>query len=182
MTGRNKARAPASAELTIKELLSYRIHMVSSHMSRSAALQYRNHFDVNLGEWRALGLLGAGAALSLNELARAADLDKAQMSRIVTGLIQRDLVERDDRATRGQTVGLALTKSGYALYRRLIDAALQRNAAFLACLSEKERQVLNEALVKLSAVARALGSVEPGRRAGGEAPVEAGPRRGAAKR
>lgn len=181
MKRQDKARTAAGVEPTIKELLSYRIHMVSSQMSRSAALQYRNQFDVNLGEWRALGLLGAGAALSLNELARAADLDKAQMSRIVAGLTQRELVARDDNATRGQTVRLTLTKSGQALYRRLIDAALQRNDAFLACLTGKEREVLDGALVKLSAVARALGSSEPGRRTGGEAGADNGSREGASK-
>lgn len=43
---------------------------------------------------RALALLGAGVGLSLNELARAADLDKAQMSRIVAGLSKRELIAR----------------------------------------------------------------------------------------
>jgi DNA-binding MarR family transcriptional regulator len=161
-------RAPASArsagqasEPTIRDLLSYRIHQLSSQMSRSAALQYRHHFDVSLGEWRALALLGAGAALSLNELARAADLDKAQMSRIVAGLDKRELIARDE-GTRGQTVRLTLTRRGQALYRRLIDAALKRNDAFLACLTVQEQKVLDAALVKLSTLARALIAAEPG--------------------
>jgi DNA-binding MarR family transcriptional regulator len=148
------------AEMTIRDLLSYRIHQVSSQISRSAALQYRSHFDVSLGEWRALALLGAGVALSLNELARAADLDKAQMSRIIAGLSKRDLITRDEGSTRGQTVRLALTRKGQALYRRLIEAAVKRNDAFLACLNTNERRVLDEALVKLSALARALMAAE----------------------
>jgi DNA-binding MarR family transcriptional regulator len=147
--------------LTIKELLSYRIHQVSSQISRSAALQYRHNFDVSLGEWRALALLGAGVALSLNELARAADLDKAQMSRIIAGLEKRELVAREDGPTRGQTVRLTLTRRGQALYRKLIEAARKRNEAFLACLSPQESQALDSALVKLSALARALIAAEP---------------------
>jgi DNA-binding MarR family transcriptional regulator len=154
--------AAAGSELTIKDLLSYRIHQLSSQMSRSAALQYRHNFDVSLGEWRALALLGAGAALSLNELARAADLDKAQMSRIIAGLTERELVAREEGPTRGQTVRLTLTRRGQALYRRLIEAASKRNDAFLACLSPQERKVLDAALVKLSTLARALIAAEPG--------------------
>jgi DNA-binding MarR family transcriptional regulator len=149
-----------AAEMTIRDLLSYRIHQVSSQMSRSAALQYRSNFDVSLGEWRALALLGAGVALSLNELARAADLDKAQMSRIIAGLSKRDLITRDEGSTRGQTVRLALTRKGQGLYRRLIEAAAKRNDAFLACLTANERKVLDEALVKLSTLARALMAAE----------------------
>jgi DNA-binding MarR family transcriptional regulator len=153
--------AATESELTIRDLLSYRIHQVSSQMSRSAALQYRNNFDVSLGEWRALALLGAGVALSLNELARAADLDKAQMSRIVAGLIKRELVAREEGPTRGQTAGLALTRRGQALYRKLIGAAVKRNDAFLACLLPEERKALDSALLKLSTLARALIAAEP---------------------
>jgi DNA-binding MarR family transcriptional regulator len=153
--------APQPNELTIKDLLSYRIHQVSSQMSRSAALQYRHNFDVSLGEWRALALLGAGAALSLNELARAADLDKAQMSRIVAGLEKRELVAREEGPTRGQTVRLTLTRRGQSTYRKLIEAAVKRNDAFLACLTAQESKVLDAALLKLSTLARALIAAEP---------------------
>lgn len=146
--------------VTIRDLLSYRIHQLSSLMSRSAAQQYRTHFDVSLGEWRALALLGAGAGLALNELARAADLDKAQMSRIVAGLSKRDLIARAEGSTRGQTVRLALTRKGQSLYRRLIDAAAKRNDAFLACLTPQERKVFDEALAKLSTLSRALVAAE----------------------
>lgn len=161
---RASAGAASSIEpgdLTIKDLLSYRMHQVSSQMSRSAALQYRHHFDVSLGEWRALALLGAGAALSLNELARAADLDKAQMSRIIGGLDKRELVAREDGPTRGQTVRLTLTRRGRALYRKLIEAARKRNDAFRACLSPQEWEALDAALGKLSTLARALIAAEP---------------------
>jgi len=155
------AQPAAGSELTIKDLLSYRIHQLSSQMSRSAALQYRHNFDVSLGEWRALALLSAGPELSLNELARAADLDKAQMSRIMAGLIKRELVAREQGPTRGQTARLTLTRRGQALYRRLITAAMTRNEAFLAVLSPQERKVLEDALQKLSTLARALIAAEP---------------------
>jgi DNA-binding MarR family transcriptional regulator len=155
----SKQAAEQLDNVTIRDLLSYRIHQVSSQMSRSAALQYRNHFDVSLGEWRALALLGAGVGLSLNELARAADLDKAQMSRIVAGLSKRELIARAE-GSRGQTVQLALTRKGQSLYRRLIEAATKRNNAFLACLTPQERKVFDEALVKLSTLSRALVAAE----------------------
>lgn len=156
----SKQAAEQRDNVTIRDLLSYRIHQVSSQMSRSAALQYRAHFDVSLGEWRALALLGSGVGLSLNELARAADLDKAQMSRIVAGLSKRELIARAEGSTRGQTVQLALTRKGQALYRRLIEAATKRNNAFLACLTPQERKVFDEALVKLSTLSRALVAAE----------------------
>ena len=82
------------AALTIRDLLSYRLHVVANLLSRGAAMRYRREFGVSLWEWRTIALLGAQAPLSLNELAAAAGLDKSQMSRVVAGLVERGLVAR----------------------------------------------------------------------------------------
>ncbi|MDH4325630.1 MAG: MarR family transcriptional regulator, partial [Betaproteobacteria bacterium] len=61
-------RAPTAP--TIRELLSYRLHVVANLLSRGAELRYRREFGVSLWEWRTIALLGgAHEALSLNELA-----------------------------------------------------------------------------------------------------------------
>ncbi len=71
----------------IRDLLSYRLHVVANLLSRGAELRYRREFGVSLWEWRTVALLGgAHGAQSLNELARAAGIDKSQMSRVVSGL------------------------------------------------------------------------------------------------
>src|SRR5688572_33081219 len=74
----------------IRDLLSYRVHMVANLLSRGAELRYRREFGVSLWEWRTIALLGAsGEALSLGHLARSAGIDKSQMSRVVSGLAKR---------------------------------------------------------------------------------------------
>jgi DNA-binding MarR family transcriptional regulator len=147
---------PAGPDVTIKTLLSYRIHRVANMMSRSAGARYRVGFDVSLAEWRTIALLGAEAPLSLNELAREAGLDKGQISRVISGLADRGLVLRELANEGGRTVRLTLTRPGQALYRSLISAATERNNAFLACLSAEERLHLDSALEKLATLARAL--------------------------
>jgi DNA-binding MarR family transcriptional regulator len=155
-----KSKAPDKADtrgssLTIKDLLSYRIHRVSSLLSRSAAVRYRTEFDLSLGEWRALALLGGFAPMSLNQLAREADLDKAQMSRVVSGLVRKGFIARE-AGSRRERAALVLTPAGERTYRSLMNAAAERNAAFLACLAPSELQALNSALAKLDALGRAL--------------------------
>ena len=159
--------AAAADELTIKTLLSYRMHRVVNQMSRSAAARYRAGFDVTLAEWRTIALLGVDAPLSLNELAREAGLDKGQISRVISGLSDRGLVLRELASEGGRTVRLTLTRQGQALYRNLMAAAAERNAAFLACLSDEERLHLDSALNKLATLARALrqAAIAPGRAA-----------------
>jgi DNA-binding MarR family transcriptional regulator len=76
------------------------------------------------------------------------------MSRVVSGLAARRLVLRaiDDKDARG--VRLTLTRAGRKLYEGLISAAVERNDAFLDCLSEKERAAFDAVLDKLAARAR----------------------------
>jgi hypothetical protein len=42
----------------IRDLISYRLHVVANLLSRGAELRYRRQFGVSLWEWRTLALLG----------------------------------------------------------------------------------------------------------------------------
>ena len=141
----------------IRELLSYRLHVVANLLSRGAELRYRREFGVSLWEWRTLALLGAVTEpLSLNHLAHAAGIHKSQMSRVVSGLAGRKLVLRAADADDGRGVRLTLSKSGRKLYDGLIGAAAERDRVFRKCLSTQERQVFDRALAKLAGQARAF--------------------------
>lgn len=146
------------APLTIRDLLSFRLHVVDNLLSRGAALRYRREFGVTLWEWRVIAVLGAvlggEAPLSLNQLAKATGLDKSQASRVVAGLIRRGLIVRgtDDRDGRG--VRLSLSKSGERVYAGLMRAAVERNTAFLGRLTPDERSCLERVLTKLGDEAR----------------------------
>ena len=140
---------------TIRELLSYRLHQVANLLSRGAEMRYRREFGVSLWEWRTVALLGAaGEPQSLNELARAAGMDKGQMSRVVSGLTAKKIIFREADANDARGIRLSLTRPGKRLYRKLIGAAAERNSAFLGCLSAKERACLEQAMVKLAREAR----------------------------
>jgi DNA-binding MarR family transcriptional regulator len=141
----------------IRDLISYRLHVVANLLSRGAELRYRRQFGVSLWEWRTVAHLGASSEpLSLNELARFAGIHKSQMSRVVTGLTDRRLVLRaaDEEDARG--VRLTLSKTGRKLYQDLIAAAAERDDAFRRCLTKEEADAFNSVLAKLTGQAREL--------------------------
>jgi DNA-binding MarR family transcriptional regulator len=141
----------------IRDLLSYRLHVVANLLSRGAELRYRRQFGVSLWEWRSIALLGAVTEpLSLNHLAHAAGIHKSQMSRVVSGLAKRGVVRRASDPQDARGVRLTLSKPGRKIYDGLIRAAAERDAAFRDCLSAKEKQVFDEALNKLAGQARAF--------------------------
>jgi len=139
----------------IRDLLSYRLHTVANLLSRGAELRYRREFGVSLWEWRSIALLGASASpLSLNELARAAGIDKSQMSRVVSGLSDRGLVLRETDAADGRGVRLGLSRKGRRVYAGLMRAAGERDRAFIGCLTQAEKKSFDRALAKLAGRAR----------------------------
>ena len=141
----------------ITDLLSYRVHMVANLLSRGAELRYRREFGVSLWEWRTIALLGAAEEpLSLGHLARAAGIDKSQMSRVVSGLARRRMVLREAQPGDGRGVRLTLTKSGRKVYDGLIRAAGERDTALRNCLTKNERQAFDRVLTKLAGQAREL--------------------------
>jgi DNA-binding MarR family transcriptional regulator len=148
---------------TIRELLSYRLHRVANLLSRGAELRYRREFGVSLWEWRTVALLGGAAEQqSLNDLARAAGMDKSQMSRVVAGLTKKKIVVRETDENDGRGIRLSLTRPGKSLYQKLIGAAAERNDAFLGCLTAKERQLLDAIMAKLAHEARGFIQKEKG--------------------
>lgn len=138
---------------SLRTLLAYRYQSVANLMARSAQLRYRSEFDLAIGEWRALALLADRSPMSLNELALASALDKGQMSRVAKALVGRKLIRREPSSRGGKLIELSLSPQGRQLYHRVMVAALERDEAFNACLTEEERVCLNTAIVKLGALA-----------------------------
>lgn len=140
----------------IKDLISYRLHVLANLSARWAETRYQNRFGLKLLEWRAMALLGGYPPQSLNELARGAGLEKSYASRTVAGLIKRGLVSSgpDDRDGRGKI--FTLTRSGRALYKKVFDDAVVRSDAWLSVLSATESASLMDMLERLSEQARTL--------------------------
>lgn len=140
--------------LQITELLSFRVRRLANLLSASAGPRFRREFDVSLPEWRTLALLGQTQPMTVNKLARLAALDKAQMSRVISGLVDRDLVAKSLGPRRSSQ--LTLTESGQALFERIITVANERDQTVLAALDPDEQEVLERALNKLADVAIVL--------------------------
>jgi DNA-binding MarR family transcriptional regulator len=144
----------------IKDLVSYRLHVLANLSARWAEARYQQRFGLKLLEWRAMALLGGYEPQSLNGLARGAGLEKSYASRTVAGLIRRKLVSSspDDRDARGKL--FELTRTGSALYRKVFDDAVARSDAWLSVLSAEEGTALMDMLERLTAQARALESAD----------------------
>jgi DNA-binding MarR family transcriptional regulator len=166
----------------ISDLMSHRLHQLATISSLSASMRYERKFGLTLLEWRAIGMLGGYAPLSLKELARRAGLDKSYASRTVSGLIDRGWVVSERNDIDGRGVMLSLTESGHALYRKIFPDAVARNERMLSVLKPAQRRQLIELLTLLGVGARRLLDDERRAAAGGVVEDDETPPRAKAKR
>ena len=137
-------------------LLSYEVNSTSDALRRSAALRFRREHDVSLMEWRTLALIEHLQPVTLRALTDYSSTDKAQISRIVSALVERGLVERHAHSSDARSAQLALSAQGRAKIKGLARTARARDRVFRAVLDEGEAEQLVAALHKLKARALAL--------------------------
>lgn len=137
-------------------LLSYEVNSTSDALRRSAALRFRREHDVSLMEWRTLALIEHLQPVTLRALTDYSSTDKAQISRIVSALVERGMVERSAHSTDARSAQLALTAAGRKKVRALARTAQLRDQAFRGELSQEEATQLVAMLRKLKAKALEL--------------------------
>lgn len=133
----------------LERFLTYRLHVLNKITDRDTNRAYLEDCGIPLGEARCLAAIGRYAPLSVNDLARAANLNKGQASRSAQALVDRGLVEKALSTSDGRGVVLTPTPAGMAQYQRIIDLIAQRNEEIFGCLDASEQQVLGEMLDRL---------------------------------
>lgn len=152
--------AGSAQEAPVDAFVARRILILSNVLRRAAAIRYRRLLDISVGEWGAIAELGLRAPCSLNELARGLALDKTRLSRTVSALEKRGLVQRRANPRDNRETLISLSRSGERAYARMIAAAQVTNDALLAPFVASERTQLVGLVDRLTDRAREILSRE----------------------
>ena len=139
----------------LDRFLTYRLHRIAKTSDRASAAAYQAECGLSLSEARCLAAVGQFEPASVKDLARLANLDKANASRAADSLVARGLVAKAASATDGRGVALSLTREGRALWRRVMKLIERRNAEVFGCLTAAELKALDAMLDRLVAHAGA---------------------------
>lgn len=133
----------------LERFLTYRLHVLNKITDRDTNRAYLEDCGIPLGEARCLAAIGRYAPLSVNDLARAANLNKGQASRSAQALVDRGLVEKALSASDGRGVVLTPTAAGMTQYQRVVDLIARRNDEIFGCLDAEEQHALGAMLDRL---------------------------------
>jgi len=106
-------------------------------------------FDVGIETWRCLVLLAIHGSVSANQVSRVIGMDKASVSRCFKQMQERGFVTMGLDPKDGRLRIATLTDTGRQMHDQILGMALERERAFVAVLSDAERDTLTHLLRRL---------------------------------
>jgi DNA-binding MarR family transcriptional regulator len=140
----------ASQRLDLFRFVPFRLNRLAAEVSAALADDYQARYGLDIPEWRVLATLGFRRdACSAQYISDCTRTHKSTISRAVTTLLKRKVIERVENAADRREFRLQLTRKGRTLYEELIPRLLHREQEILSCLSKREREVLGTLLGKV---------------------------------
>jgi DNA-binding MarR family transcriptional regulator len=138
------------AKLDLFRFVPFRLNRLAAEVSTALSSEYRERHGLDIPEWRVLATLGfRHEPCSAQYIAHCTRTHKSTISRAVTALLERQLIERVENADDRREFALAMTRKGQALYEELIPRLLRKEQQILSCLSARERRDFAAALGKI---------------------------------
>lgn len=149
-------KADPADPLQLERFLPYRLSVLANTVSAALATTYAGPHGLSTPEWRVIAVLAHEPGLSAAEVAERTAMDKVAVSRAVARLLRRDRIRRQRADVDRRRSRLELSPAGLAVYREVSPRALHYEARLLAGLTPAEARLLDSALDRLLAGARAM--------------------------
>jgi DNA-binding MarR family transcriptional regulator len=143
--------AKPHAELRLERFLPYRLSVLSNRISQDIARLYSARFNLTITEWRVMAVLGHEGGLSANTVAERTAMDKVAVSRAVSALMGKKILNRQTDPADARRSSLKLSAKGYGVFDQIVPLALAYERRILASLEPAEQSQLLAILDKLEA-------------------------------
>lgn len=139
-----------ASRLDLFRFVPFRLNRLAAEVSNTLSDEYQARYGLDIPEWRVLATLGfRNDACSAQYISDCTRTHKSTISRAVTALMERQIIERVENAQDRREFSLRLTRNGRALYEELIPRLLRKEQEMLSCLSAAERKQFAALLGKI---------------------------------
>jgi DNA-binding MarR family transcriptional regulator len=158
----------ARVRLDLFRFVPFRLNRLAAEVSAALSGEYRERYGLEIPEWRVLATLGLRSeACSAQYIAHCTRTHKSTISRAVTALMKRQLLERVENKDDRREFDLRLTRKGRALYESLIPRLLRKEREIMDCLTEQEQRDFSRMLAKIERSLDLVQTIEQAGEAGG---------------
>ncbi len=135
--------------LNLDSFLPYRLSVTSNKISGIIADTYKDKFAISITEWRIMAVLGSNPGSSADEVSAKTQIEKSILSRAISKLLQRNLIEREfDEEDRRRSI-LTLSSTGISVYNEVVPISYDYEKRFMACFSDEEQRLFRQLLDRL---------------------------------
>ena len=147
---RDESATRKITRLDLFKFVPFRLNRLAAEVSSALSVEYQDRYGLDIPEWRVLATLGfRHDACSAQYIAQCTRTHKSTISRAVTSLMKRQIVERVENADERREFRLRLTRKGTTLYEELIPRLLRKEQEIMSCLSAQERRDFARLLGKI---------------------------------
>ena len=143
--------------LTLERYLPYRLSILSNRVSGRIAETYGDKFAISVTEWRIMAVLGEYPGISADEVSNKTQIEKSILSRAISKLLNRNLLNREiDPADKRRSM-LKLSKTGQSVYDEIVPIAYDMEKELPNCFNAEETEAFSKLVDRLYEHARQLG-------------------------
>jgi len=135
--------------LTLERYLPYRLSILSNRISTLVANAYASRFGLSINEWRIMAILGEYPGVSAEEVCQRTQMEKSIVSRAISRLLQRQLIDRQTDSQDKRRSCLRLTDNGVSVYNEIVPLSYRYEEALQCCFSNEEKQQFDQLINKL---------------------------------
>ena len=150
----NNTHVHHRARLQLDDFLPYLINRVGVALVARFTERALARHQVTIDMWRVLAALSDDGSQRQVDLAGMTSIEASTISRLVTRLVHRELVNRSRSRTNGREVVVELTARGKALVSQLIPVALAVESSAIGAVGAKDlariKQVLHSMYANLT--------------------------------
>ena len=158
----------AKTPLDLFRFMPFRLNRLAAEVSATLSVEYRERYGLDIPEWRVLATLGfREGACTAQYISHCTRTHKSTISRAVTTLLRRKIVERVENENDRREFALQLTPRGRNLYEELIPRLLRKEQQILSCLSAQERKQFAAALDRIEQSLKLVQTLKEAGTAGG---------------
>jgi DNA-binding MarR family transcriptional regulator len=140
---------PAIWHLFGQDHLPYRLLLLARMIDRQSARELQG-FGLSLAEWRVLAFIGVTGPASASQIGKSGEIDRAEISRAVSSLQAKALIERRPDANHRKRFIISLTDPGETLFKKVRQERRDFFKGITQGLSEHERELMDAGLEKMA--------------------------------
>ncbi len=135
--------------LRLEAFLPYRLSLLSNAVSGAIAAVYGDKFAISMPEWRIMMILAEYPGASADEVCRRTKMEKSVVSRAVSRLLKRHLIDRHMDEKDRRRSRLKLSETGLTVYDEVMPIARNYEEKLLSNLTGEELKTFNSIIDKL---------------------------------